>query len=392
MKPILSREAVPHNHIEKGGDGHVQRGAEPEPSVLRAIGQRLKNPGDRPRTASIFPNQQRRRGRNHVLRRGLGEVDVLQTAFPQLQRSRLEKSVDFAGVIDLDLQTAADLEVKCLARMREFALSVRRGGEAYGELPCVAITVDEIEVFVVPQRNERGKRFKAEFGKQFLNVMCGLLEEILGTEIGHLDGRLYAHQRLPSVLANAHSAQNDQPIGLRSIVFLGLRIAIVDVKTDFNVFRVFVQCIHFVVHTVIRKSATQTGTKQSVVERRSGKIAPHHVVRKRNQELVDRFAFSRERAQLGDTGNQQTRFVLIVGQADGPIGRCLLVVVFDHPENHALIELLHAALHTQLFSHQNGELVHDLLTPVRKLGVGKLDYELSSEWIDRKVHTDRRGT
>ena len=218
-----------------------------------------------------------------------------------------------------------------------------------------------------------------------------MFEEILRAQVGHHDRLLHALQGLPDAVFDAHAAQHDEPVGLRGVVGGGFHVVLVDVKPDFDVFGVFGQRIHFVVHAVIGKRAAQTGPNQRVGEGGSGEFAPHVVVGEVNQELVDRFALARERVHLGETGDEETRLVLVERQANRPIGRGLLVVVLDHPENHALVELLDAALHAQLFANENGELVHDLHAPVRELGVGELDHELPGERIDREVHADRRG-
>lgn len=392
VKPVLSREAVAHDHAEIGGDLHVQRGAEGEARTHERLRERLRNPGDGLRAAPEIPDEQRRGGRNHVPRGGVREVDVLETPFAQHQRAVFEKAVDFAGVVDLDFETAAHLEVELLSGLHEFALRVRAKERPHGEVRRVAVAVDGVDELVVPERDEREERLEAQLGEQLLDAMGGLLEEVLRAQIGHHHRLLHAHQRLPNAVLHAHPAQHDQPVALRRLVLRRLRVVLVDVEADLHVLGVLVQPVHLVVHAVVGERAAQTRPHRRGGERRRGELAPHEVVREVDQELVDRPALSRERAHLGQTGDQQTGLVLVEGQADGPVGRGLLVVVFDHPENHAVVELLDAALHAQLFAHQHGELVHDLHAPVGELGVGELDYDLSRERVDREVHADRRGS
>lgn len=130
MKPILSREAIPHDHAEVRGKRHIQRGAEREPRIRERLRQGLRDLHDDPGAVPKMPDEERGRGGNHVLGRRLCEVDVLETALANHQCSVLEKSVDFAGVVDFDLQAAAHLEVQFLSPLREGALGVKGRNEA----------------------------------------------------------------------------------------------------------------------------------------------------------------------------------------------------------------------------------------------------------------------
>lgn len=392
MKPILSREAIPHDHAEIRRERHIERGAEREPSVREGLRQGLRNPRDIVGTLPEIPDEERRGGGNHVLRGGLGEVDVLEAALPNHQRSVLEQSVDFAGVVDLDLQAAAHLEVQLLSALGQRALGVKERKRRNGEDRGVAIAVDGLDELAFPEIDEREERLEAHLGEKLLDAVRGLLEEVLRAQVGHHHRLLDALQRLPDAALDAHAAQHDQPIALRGVVLSGFHVVLVNIEPDFHVLGVLVQRVHLVVHAVIGKRAAQTGSNQRVGEGRSVQLAPHGVVGEVDQQLVDRSALSREREHLGEAGNEKTGLVLIEGQTDRPVGRGLLVVVLDHPENHAMVELLDAALHAQLLADENGELVHDLHAPVRKLGVGQLDHELAGERVDREVHADGRGT
>ena len=391
MKPILSREAIPHDHAEIRRERHIERGAEREPSVREGLRQGLRNPRDRLGAIPKIPDGERRRGGNHVLRGGLGEVDVLETALPDHQRAVLEQSVELAGVVDLDLQAAAHLEVQLLSALEQRALGVMRDREGNGEDGGVAIAVDGLDELVFPEIDEREERLEADFGEKLLDAVRGLLEEVLRAQVGHHHRLLDALQGLPDAALDAHAAQQDQPVALRGVVLSGLHVVLVNIEPDFNVLGVLGQRVHLVVHAVIGKRTAQTGPNQRVGEGRSVQLAPHGVVGEVDQELVDRFALARERVHLGEAGDEKTRLVFIEGQTDRPVGRGLLVVVLDHPENHAMVELLDAALHAQLLADENGELVHDLHAPVRQFGVGQLDYELAGERVDREVHADGRG-
>ena len=266
-----------------------------------------------------------------------------------------------------------------------------RDREGNGEDGGVAIAVDGLDELVFPEIDEREERLEADFGEKLLDAVRGLLEEVLRAQVGHHHRLLDALQGLPDAALDAHAAQQDQPVALRGVVLSGLHVVLVNIEPDFNVLGVLGQRVHLVVHAVIGKRTAQTGPNQRVGEGRSVQLAPHGVVGEVDQELVDRFALARERVHLGEAGDEKTRLVFIEGQTDRPVGRGLLVVVLDHPENHAMVELLDAALHAQLLADENGELVHDLHAPVRQFGVGQLDYELAGEWVDREVHADGRG-
>ena len=179
MKPILSREAIPHDHAEIRRERHIERCAEREPSVREDLRQGLRNPRDSLGAIPKIPDGERRRGGDHVLRGGLGEVDVLETALPDHQRAVLEQSVELAGVVDLDLQAAAHLEVQLLSALEQRALGVMRDREGNGEDGGVAIAVDGLDELVFPEIDEREERLEADFGEKLLDAVRGLLEEVL---------------------------------------------------------------------------------------------------------------------------------------------------------------------------------------------------------------------